>query len=1171
MNSTGVTVAHGSRALEAAIASRLEVLSPGEFQLLAEQYAKLRYPRRFINLSPVGRNFLNVSIAPWPDARSVLVDGRHDVVEASKSKDWKGHLEDDLDHIAALGNGRLAGYLFVSLADEPRDTTSIQDIYARLQRLGIPLDQVQVVFRRQLIAELTQPAFCRIVQEALKLRCDCTPFSLVHRAKIFGRGDSVVPDIKEYLERKVHRCRQVDEVESRLLTAGYAVVRGVGASGKTVLAAQVALGRFFAHAPAYYLDLTIEQDVGRVLETMTLRSDEQVLFIVDNIHLDEDVADTIFDHWRDYCSTSHLLMLGRLTAVSEVTAASSSSGIPESDVIEVITGIDDLLGVYRRLFWKTTGAENQTTPPETALLKWQSLFGGDLIAFSFAVMRRVGDLARCQWELRGEDAREYVREKYLYSRDMSEAERDNLLRVSFLSVYETPTPLEALNPHGLRESLRRGVVLRSEHGRSRWVRFRLVHPGLGQLLLDASDTTAEPTKALIEIVRLAPHCAAYLSRKLDEIGNKLISREILAYFAHSAERLSVFLMAGSLMMLKWNVERMRDYGFYNREEIDGQLGEKETREQLIKEVLFSPLNFLVAFLDYAEGKLPGAYESAKQALCAQESRDTIQNSALQAPLGFLVGFLEYAERKLPGAYESAKLAVSAKANREALQKNVLNAPLDFLVDFLDYAERKLPTAYESAEIAVCAKENRERLQKNVLNAPLNLLVKFLDYAERKLPAAYESAREAVCAKENREMLQKRALKASLGFLVVFLDYAERKLPVAYEIAKEAVCAKENREMLQKKALKAPLDLLVNFLDYAERKLPTAYKSAKEAVCAKENRDNLISRTTLSPFDALASFLAWANKTAPEVATDLERALEHSGAIPLMATGACSCALEALTAFLRESRLGPCVLAEIDQAMWDAARSCVGASQPHYFRAFVAQMERFGRTELAVTPARVLIEAAEPRHWQSENITLLHLSQVLRLGRDARTDRIMLFVKRVITDDWLERNYSEGSCGALAASLFGVWSNLEDEAAEWLVRPRLTLRAKVEFQHMSRLAVQDLGGAFQLLGCCPLLKIPVEKVAWDWPPEENVISVLRRQGLLERRAEISSVSIQLWLGLREMAARRKQAVRVPRTEAEHVLSLLGNTAPRSEKQARLNALMTAWLEDCRRARWVLVPN
>jgi len=84
-------------------------------------------------------------------------------------------------------------------------------------------------------------------------------------------------------------------------------------------------------------------------------------------------------------------------------------------------------------------------------------------------------------------------------------------------------------------------------------------------------------------------------------------------------------------------------------------------------------------------------------------------------------------------------------------------------------------------------------------------------------------------------------------------------------------------------------------------------------------------------------------------------------------------------------------------------------------------------------------------------------------------------------------------------------------------------------------------------------------------------MVRRQVLLERRAEISSVSIQLWLGLREMAARRKQGLRVPRTESERLLDLLKNTEPRSEKQAQLNSLLIAWLEDCRRAHWVLVPN
>jgi hypothetical protein len=57
----------------------------------------------------------------------------------------------------------------------------------------------------------------------------------------------------------------------------------------------------------------------------------------------------------------------------------------------------------------------------------------------------------------------------------------------------------------------------------------------------------------------------------------------------------------------------------------------------------------------------------------------------------------------------------------------------------------------------------------------------------------------------------------------------------------------------------------------------------------------------------------------------------------------------------------------------------------------------------------------------------------------------------------------------------------------------------------------------------------------------------------------------------MAAIRKEALRVPRTEAEHLLTLWKKTEPRSEKQAQLKSRMIAWLEDCSRARWVLVPN
>ncbi len=247
---------------EPAILQGVNSLSPGRFQRLAESYAQILYPERFTRLIPVGRNEWDEPVPPWPDARFRLPDGRQDVVEATHSERWKEHLAEDLKKAKKPGS-RLAGYLFLAWCGEPRGAKKCaerEQYRKQFHRLGVPLDRIEFVFQRELVAALTKPVFARVWLELLKLPGSCYPFRPIDEAStIFGQehdAKPLVPTRKEYPDG-IHRPQLTDEVEARLKDKNrrWALVRGHGAVGKTILAAQVGLARHASGYPAYYVDL----------------------------------------------------------------------------------------------------------------------------------------------------------------------------------------------------------------------------------------------------------------------------------------------------------------------------------------------------------------------------------------------------------------------------------------------------------------------------------------------------------------------------------------------------------------------------------------------------------------------------------------------------------------------------------------------------------------------------------------------------------------------------------------------------------------------------------------------------------------------------------------------------------------------------------------------------
>ncbi len=351
---------------ESIIESAIENLksAPGKFQRLVECYAQFTYPSRFNNLIPQGRNPNYVTVKGWPDVYSLSPDGRMEVAEATHSPDWSKHLEEDLIKAEALGKGRFASFLFVAWDGEPSSLTDHQkpnpryekltEYRNRLLALDISPENINFVFKKQLVHALAQPRFASVLKEILDLPCHSLPFRLISQVReLFGSAkglDVFAPAKEEYEKRLVHRAAIADEVESRLEHRGWAWVRGRGAAGKTVLAIQIARGYEAQFRPAYYFDLAKTDDsADKVIDAVIMHADERVLFIIDNVHLNEGCARDVFEYWQSALLGSHLLLLGRDVSLSDARGTAQPLVELRAEALPLEVNPEDLLCPQSRL------------------------------------------------------------------------------------------------------------------------------------------------------------------------------------------------------------------------------------------------------------------------------------------------------------------------------------------------------------------------------------------------------------------------------------------------------------------------------------------------------------------------------------------------------------------------------------------------------------------------------------------------------------------------------------------------------------------------------------------------------------------------------------------------------------------------------------------------------
>jgi hypothetical protein len=1170
-----------------AILAKVDALDAADFQHLAIEYARLRFPGRFRNLHLRGENPKGETIRGWPDAYEIPSDGI-DVLEVTRAEDWRKHLNEDLEK-AANTHRKIVGFVFVAWARTP--LPDLNDEYQRkFRELGIPADGISFVFREQLVTDLCEARFALLWEKYLSLPAHCEPFAPIAQANIYGsvgNPNVFVPTRAEYDAGLVHRPALANKIEDLLHSRGWALVRGKGASGKTVMASQIALGPRFQNAPAYYVNLADEVEPGQMLEVITWRGDNGVLFIVDNVHLDEELARKVFDHWQADSRGSYLLLMGRWTQTghSPKGVTSPLESLEASAATLEVQGAD-LLGVLHRLAGRLLTQEVRN-PVDDVVKSWLALFGGDLIAFSAAVVRRIRQIGDGDCTLSAEDAKKYVRDTYLYPDDtrnpLSEEERQNLLLVATLSRLEWAAPSEALSGVGLRRSLKAGLVQRTEHGKDKYERFALIHPGFADLLLAAASPPVDQEKMYHDVALASPHAGWALGHRLESLGRSPDAAAVLRCATEGPQQLRRLLVSCTLNWTASNCDRIERLGAYSLEDIDAAL---KDAPDIVPEALKTPLQSLKAFLEYAEKKLPNSYAAVCRGLANPENWPRLVATALRTP-GDLRSFLEYTQgrKNLEPPYKSIASALAKPEKQPQLAAKAISMPFRFLASFLDYVQgaKDLEPTYKSIISALVKPENQPQLVDAALRNPLSDLAFLLGYAQDRedLKPIYKSIAGALVKPENQPHLKDAALRAPLNDLAFFLGYVQGRkgLETTYKSIVSALVKPENQPHLADAALRTPLSHLVSFLSYVQSRkdLNPVYKSIARALVKPENQLQFAAVALRTPLADLTSFLKYvaAKKDLAAVHETVLDAFAEPANQGRLAESMLRSQVNNLVPFLELflsteglRNIGAQVIGKIDRSAWDRTRLANPPDQPDYMNHAAFLFQKLGRPELMESPAQAAILAADAASWHAPGVSIYHLSHALRLAHSLDPEVVEHFLSTVVTDSWLKEQYQYASAGSIAGSLFSTWAYHGEGVVHYFLTKDLTERLALEVNRLLRLRERDLSGAIGLLGCCSLLgtRLPNPK---EWPEPQQIQDLIKFASPKGDLTEIGFVQVQLWLGLRELARLRPGQLRIGPEFGAPVLSLWRNAKPERERHRCINKIMLPWLERCAQAGWILV--
>ncbi|MEU4428456.1 trypsin-like peptidase domain-containing protein [Actinoplanes sp. NPDC024001] len=429
------------------------------------------------------------------------------------------------------------------------------------------------------------------------------PFGLLDRhAPVFQPDqEQLRPAYDEFLAGSINAGARAPQIERRL-DRGSVLVLGDGAAGKTTLGLWIGVRHASRGGTTRYFEMTVDEQVPvpQALDALHHVAGPDSLIIVDDAHLDEDLAVRLHAEWTSMGSPGKLLLLARNVSPLRFPDSHRSLQPVVGHVERMVVDGADLINTASRI------VATDLQPPDHAVDHWLTLYQGDRWAFVFAVRQHLEHEGLQRWLRRGarlsaSDPVEYVRERYL---DRWPEARADVLKLAATAALEFAVPEESVSPGALDGPLRHGIVQRTTHGRH-FRRYSFLHSSHGSLVLKAARVRdSELTPMFVAIARDSPASGYVLAGRLEAADREDAAREVVRAAAATEEGLAAALHP---LTITANLDRIDRLAGIAPDEVDQRLTDTGTWRAVADDFLEYTLTAMLAFLRESRRRLPRVY------------------------------------------------------------------------------------------------------------------------------------------------------------------------------------------------------------------------------------------------------------------------------------------------------------------------------------------------------------------------------------------------------------------------------------------------------------------------------------------------------------------------------------------------------------------------------------
>ncbi len=491
--------------------------SPGTFQRLAEDFMCIKYGGEYFGLRPQGRKANDQTIKGYPDAYARLPDGRFLIVEITVGN-WRNHLEEDIEKLKKLGQNAVAEIAFFTMQDSDlliaqsnanknKQLRSESHYRLELQKLGIPNEGIRFYFMNQIVRELRQTQYAKILH-TLGLPVSVTPFENIDRLPY----TEMEPSLTEYRTKDIVYKRRLTKISRSVKNNTVSVITGPSGVGKTTLALAFA-HRWAAkkNRTAMYMDFRDSPDaytlVSSIIKLVRVFGDSNTLFIIDNTHLlAPRLQAQIESAFHDSENQPKLLLISHFATPAHSTV---HGNLIKNAEIPVSLEIPDIEAAYRFICRRISRSTGFYIPDKTDLKEWIQ-FAPDMLTFCMALNNEKElIISGMRPNLSSDGARNFINKLYLAN--CSPEEQQILAVIATLATYEMPTSEMSLPSTSTQNLLMRNLIIKTTTKEGGYFRYKLAHDKLGRLILEALE--ADPSILLDETLDRDPFQASFWVRQ----------------------------------------------------------------------------------------------------------------------------------------------------------------------------------------------------------------------------------------------------------------------------------------------------------------------------------------------------------------------------------------------------------------------------------------------------------------------------------------------------------------------------------------------------------------------------------------------------------------------------------------------------------------------------------